>query len=396
MTQRVHSIPDFRRLWFVGFVMFVVRWLEMLAVGVFAYQETHSAFIVALLAMLRLLPLGLFGAVLGAAADRMERRTALIVTVAAMMATTIAVGILAELGLLRVWHLAVVSFIGGIGWATDNPIRRMMIGDVVGLERMGPAMSIDVGSNNATRMLGPILGGLMLAHFGIAGVYWLATALYVLGLVAALRVDVRSRTGAGTSLPVLTGLREGLTWLRGDRRLIGVFLVTVIFNVFGWPFTSMIPVIGRDYLHLGPEGVGLLAGLDGIGAFAGALAIAAVARREWYGRLYLCGVVVYLAMIVVFAFAPSVPLAAMALLIVGFGGAGFNVMQTTLVYLYAPVEMRARLLGVLSVCIGSGPLGFFYLGFLADLLTAPIATVIMAAQGLLTLIVIKRYLRAFL
>ena len=391
---RLLAVPDFRRLWVVGLVVFVVRWLEMLAVGVFAYQATESAFLVTMLTMLRLLPMGLFGAVLGAVAERLERRSALIVVVLAMMASSLAVAILGSLGLLEVWHLAIASFVNGLGWATDNPVRRMMIGDAVGPERMGPAMSLDVGTNNASRMLGPTVGGLILATAGIAGVFWLGAALYAIALVAALRIRIRSRTGVTDTAPVLQRVREGLAWVRGDRRMTGVLLVTVIFNVFGWPCTSMIPVLGKDHLNLGPEGVGLLAGIDGVGAFLGALAIAALSRPHWYSRVYVGGITLFMAALIAFATVPSVALAGGALLLVGIGGAGFSVMQATLVYLHAPVEMRARLLGLLSVCIGVGPVGFFYLGFLAEAVGAQAATVALAAQGLLAILVARRWWRA--
>jgi len=385
------GIADFRRLWTVGLIVFVVRWLELLAVGVFTYQATSSAFLVAMMTMLRLLPMGLFGAVLGAVAERLERRSALIFVVVAMMATSAAVAVLATLGRLEVWHLAVAGLVNGLGWATDNPIRRMMIGDVVGVARMGPAMSLDVGTNNASRMLGPTVGGLMLAHFGIAGVFWLGVALYALALVAALRIRLRSRTGPTDTAPVLQRVREGLAWVRGDRRLSAVLMVTVIYNVFGWPATSMVPVLGKDLLLLGPEGIGLLAALDGVGAFAGALAIATFGRPEWYGRVYVSGTAIFLAMTMAFALSPLVAPAGAALLLLGLGGAGFSVMQATLVYLYAPVEMRARILGLLSVCIGVGPVGFFYLGFLAEVLGAQAATVALAAQGLLALLLARRW-----
>lgn len=386
------SIADFRRLWVVGLMVFVVRWLEMLAVGVFAYQATDSAFLVAMLTMLRLLPMGLFGAVLGAVAERLERRSALIFVVVAMMASSVVIALLASLGRLEVWHLAVASFVNGLGWATDNPVRRMMIGDAVGPERMGPAMSLDVGTNNASRMLGPTVGGLILASFGIAGVFWLGAALYAVALIAALRIRIRSRTGAAAdTVSVLQRVREGFAWARNDPRLTGVLMVTVIFNIFGWPSTSMIPVLGKDHLHLGPEGVGLLAGLDGVGAFVGALAIAALGRPAWYGRIYVGGISLYLAAVIAFAAVPVVGLAGGALLLSGVGGAGFSVMQATLVYLLAPVEMRARLLGLLSVCIGVGPVGFFYLGFLAELFGAQAATIALTAQGLLALLVTRRW-----
>lgn len=395
------SIPDFRRLWLAGLIAFVVRWLELLAVGVFAYQATGSAFLVAMLTMLRLLPMGLFGAPLGALAERVERRSALIAVTAMLTAVSVTVATLASTGLLEVWHLAVAGFLNGVAWATDNPVRRMMIGDVVGPDRMGPAMSLDVGANNASRMLGPTVGGLMLATLGIAGVFWLGAALYGVGLIASLRIGVRSRPAVIDPVPTLTRMREGLLWTRGDRRMTGVLLITVIFNVFGWPSSSMIPVLGKDDLHLGPEGVGLLAGVDGVGAFVGALAIAALARPDWYGRIYLGGISLYLTSMVGFAALPAVvgPVpwpAGVALFLCGIGGAGFSVMQATLVYLHSPADMRGRLLGLLSVCIGVGPVGFFYLGFMAEAVGAQAATIALAAQGLLALALTARWWRAAL
>ena len=120
----------------------------------------------------------------------------------------------------------------------------------------------------------------------------------------------------------------------------------------------MIPVIGQDNLHLGAGGIGILASMDGIGAFCGAIAIAFFARPAHYTRLYIGGGLIYLVMLVVFALVPNVPLAGAALLLTGLSNAGFSVMQATLIYLAAPAEMRSRLYGVLSVCIGSGRSAF--------------------------------------
>jgi hypothetical protein len=100
---------------------------------------------------------------------------------------------------------------------------------------------------------------------------------------------------------------------------------------------------------------------------------------------------VYLLMIVFFASAPGIPVAGVSLFLGGMSGAGFAVMQATLVYRAAPVEMRARLLGVISVCIGTGPIGFLYLGFLAETFTPRTATMALAAQGILVLLVTRRY-----
>ena len=382
---------DFRRLWMVGFSIFVVRWLEMLAVGVFAYNATGSAFIVAMLTMLRLLPMGLFGAFLGAAAERMDlRRVQILILVMQILASAV-IALLALLGVIAVWHLAVAAFINGVGWAADNPVRRAMIGAVVGPARMGAAMSIDVGTSNASRMLGPTLGGVLLALLGLDGTFVLATLLYLPALIAAMLLPPTPRATASRPAPVLARIAEGLAAVRADPRLSGTLVITLIFNLFGWPFTSMIPVIGKDQLALGPEGVGVLASMDGVGALVGAVLITLLIGPALYRRCYIGGLTMYLCMVIAFALIPNPWMAGLALILVGIGGSGFGIMQPTLIYLATPVELRSRVLGLLSVCIGMGPIGFIGLGIAAEFLGAPIATALMAGCGLLALAVTHRY-----
>jgi MFS family permease len=375
--------PDFWRLWSVGLVVFTVRWLETVAVGVFVYQHSRSAFLVAMMTMLRLLPMGLLGAFIGVWAEKIERRTTLILVVTLMLTTSTGLALLAYNDHLAIWHLAAASFLNGLGWATDNPVRRVMIGDVVGGSRMSTAMSLDVGANNASRMVGPTIGGMLLASVGIAGVFMLSVALYVFAFYAAFRVRYRNNRGLIGSAPVLARVAEGFRVVVRDRRLTGTLVVTMIYNVFAWPFTSMIPVIGQSQLGLGAKGIGMLASMDGIGAFCGALLLTLFLRPAWFARAYIGGVVGYMVMIVVFALAPWPEFAAGALLLTGLGGAGFSTMQATLVYLAAPPEMRSRILGVLSVCIGVGPIGFIALGLVADEIGARWAITGSGSAGLL-------------
>ena len=402
-ASRTHASPfrdlllsgrsDYWRLWSVGLVVFTVRWLETIAIAVFVYQHTGSPFLVAMMTMLRLLPMGLFGAFLGAAAERIDRRLTLIGVVLMMGATSGSLALLAESGRLEVWHLALACFVNGLGWATDNPVRRVMIGEVVGSDQMGTAMSLDVGANNASRMVGPTVGGLLLASIGIQGAFTLSVLLYTFALYAALRITYRNRKPTGNAA-VLARIAEGLQLVRSDRRLFGTLVVTVIYNVFGWPFTSMVPVIGQDRLGLGPSGIGILASMDGIGAFIGALLLAMFLRPEWYARAYLGGVTSYMVMLTVFALVPVPLVAGSALLFTGLGGAGFSTMQATLVYLAAPPEMRSRILGVLSVCIGIGPVGFIGLGLLADAIGANWATAASGLTGLVVLALTRKLWRA--
>jgi MFS family permease len=190
---------------------------------------------------------------------------------------------------------------------------------------------------------------------------------------------------------VLASIAEGFALVRREPRLVGALLVTLLFNLFGWPCTSMIPVIGKDRLELGPQGVGLLAGMDGVGAFLGAVTIALLARPQHYKAIYLGGISLFLAMTVAFALAIGPLLAGVALVLSGVGGAGFAIMQPTLVFLATPAEMRSRVLGLLSVCIGLGPIGFLVLGGLAEVVGASAATAMMALAGLAAIAATRRW-----
>ena len=166
--------------------------------------------------------------------------------------------------------------------------------------------------------------------------------------------------------------------------------------MFGWPANSMIPVIGTDYMRLDPQGVGMMASADGIGGLIGALLVGWLVRQAWQGRVYAAAVGVYFTTVMAFAYAPNGYAGAATLLCTGILGASFAIMQSTLVYRYTPPEMRARLLGLLSMCIGTSPIGFFYLGWLSEVLGPRDALVALGAQGVLAMLLTWRWWRGAL
>lgn len=384
---------DFWCLWSVGLISSIVRWLETVVVGVVVYRDTGSPFLVSTVTMLRLLPMGLFGAFFGALIERFDRRRLLAASMVLLALTSIALAIVAALGALQVWHLAVGALVNGFGWLTDNPVRRTMMGDAVGRERMPQAMAFDIVNQNVSRMVGPTVGGIVLVVAGIEGAFALCAVLYVAAVGATLGVRGHLPPAAHAE-PVLARVREGLGAVMADRRLAAILAVTVVYNLFGWPFTSLIPVIGRDQLVLGPEGVGLLTSIDGVGAFVAGLLLAWRLVPRWHASAYVGGVAVYQLGLIGFALAPGVVPAAAALLLTGLAGAAFSTLQATLVYLAAPHEMRPRIMGVLSVCIGTGPLGFLWLGWLANQIGAPLATAITGGLGLAALLALRPLWRA--
>jgi MFS family permease len=394
--RNVLAVPDFRRLWIIGLAVSVARWLEMLVIGIVVFQSTGSALLVAAMTLLRLAPMGLFGALVGVLADRVPRRLTLL---GVLVVQGLAAGALALLALaeaLEVWQIAAACFIGGLGWATDNPVRRMMAGEAVGASRMGSAMSLDVLANNASRVTGPVLGGTLLASLGPASAFALGFLLYLLAILVALRIQSGGEAASVRRGPVLRDLADSLALGIREPRLRGVLVVTVIFNLFGWPCTSMIPVIGEASLRLGPTGIGAIASMEGAGALLGAALIGLAARTAHYPAVYVGGTALYMLMMTGFALAPGALLAGIALLLAGVGGAGFATMQATLTYLVVPAELRSRALGVLSTAIGTGLLGFLQLGLLAEWMGAANATTLVGVEGLLALFLTRRLWRPIL
>jgi MFS family permease len=391
--RRWPSEGDFWRLWVIGGVQFGVRWIEMLALGIFVYQQTGSAFLVTLLTLLRTLPLALFGAFVGAAADRLEGRTVLLLTTLVLLATSVTIAVLAHTGRLEIWHLAIATFISGTMWSTDMGVRRLMIGRVVGAARMGYAMVFDAGSNNISRMAGPAIGGAVFAVWGLQACFALGAVMYLVAALAAAGIRYRNPVPAGAPGLLLRTIVDAVDLARRDRRLLGILLITLIFNLFAWPNLSLIPVIGKDSLGLGPNGVGLLASMEGLGAIVGAVTVYFLGRPRFYGKLFVYSVLAYLVAFTTFALLPNPPLAGLALLAAGIGGSGFAITQSTLAFNTARPEMRGRILGLLSVAIGTGPIGFIQLGLLADAVGAPLAIVITSCEGLLALLLTRRIWR---
>lgn len=381
----VLAVPEFRRLWLVGLAVSVARWLEMLVVGVVVFQETGSPFLVAAMTLLRIVPMGLLGIASGVAADLVPRRGALLAVLSLQAAALAAMAALALAGALQVWQVALACAVGGIGWAADNPVRRMMIGESVGPQRIGAAMSLDVLSSNISRVCGPVLGGVLLGLLGAGVAFGLAAVLNLAAIGVALGLQGGRRAARRRGGTLLREMRESLAATLALRELRGVMVVTVVFNLFAWPCTSMIPVLGGGRLGLGPGGVGVLASMEGAGALGTAFLLGTLLRPRWHAPVYLGGTAVYLLMMVGFAAAPGAVSAAAALTVAGIGGACFATMQGTLTWLVTPAELRGRALGVLSTAIGSGVLGFLQVGLLADRLGAVAATILVAGGGLLAL-----------
>ena len=390
--------PRFLVVWLIGGLTGIVRWLQLLVLGLYTFQMTDSPLLVSAVPMLWMLPLALCGPLIGVVADRVNRKLLLVGSLAMALAVSIAMVFASRVGALGFSYVAAASVLGGIFWATDMPVRRRLLGDLAG-DDLAAAMSLDSATSTATRMAGPVLGGVVLQAFGLAGVFILSAAVFAVSLAAIVLTPMPGTPRRVQSTYFVRELISGIRFVAGDARLRWVFSITIVFNVWGFPFTSMIPVIGAGRLGLDSAMTGLLSSTEGLGAFIGAIAVAVAARPSGFAPLFLWGTTAYLAlvgclgMVSLVAGGPvhSFLVASGVLLAIGLAGACFSAMQSTLSYLNALPEYRSRVLGVLTLCIGTGPIGFLHIGWLAETFGAPVALMISASEGLLALLVLWVY-----
>ena len=376
--------PAFLRVWLTGGIAGVLRWLELLAIGVYVLEVGGSPFLVALMTFLRMAPMFLFGIPAGALADRYDRKRLLIIGLLVLAGAAGLLAFLALQGRIALWHIGVGTFLNGMFWASEFPVRRIMLGEIAGVARLSRAMALELATSNATRMLGPALGGVLMQVTGLYGVYALGALLYLASAALVLPVAYRSAGAAGAA-SLLAMLRDGWRFARSERLIVGTLAVTLIVNLWGFAYITMVPVIGERVLGLSPALIGVLMSSEGLGAVIGALLVARYDRPRRYTQIYTASSAAFLLGVLAFALSAWFPLSLALMLFCGIGIAGFAVMQTTLVFLAAPAAVRSRVMGLLTVAIGGGPIGMLYVGVLADWLGASAAVACLAVQGLLAL-----------
>jgi predicted MFS family arabinose efflux permease len=247
-------------------------------------------------------------------------------------------------------------------------------------------MSLDILAGSGTRMLGPLMGGILYQQIGLNGAFLLSAILYVCGLILLGTNKQSTIEQPLAAQSVIDNLRGGWRMLRDSRTLKGILAVTVVFNIWGFPFVSMIPVFAKEVLDLNAAATGLLVSVEGAGAILGALGLSLFARSEHSRYLYLAAVLAYCMFAFVFSLSTWIWLSAILLLSVGFVSAAFGSMQSALILMNSPAGFERQMMGVLAVCIGTAPLGFLHIGLLADWLGVSLACTITAIEGILAML----------
>ena len=388
---------EFARLWAIGGLLGAMRWLEILVIGIYAFQVSGSPFVVAIMLVARMLPMVLFGTLIGAAVENMDRRQVLVRTCVLMTLSALTGAVAVAIDIMSLPLLAGVAFLNGLGWSTDFPVRRTLVGDVVEPKRLGNAMSLESATNSLTRMIGPLIGGATYQVLGLGGAYAIAAVIYGLTIIFAFRVaPPRRMKNAISRGSLLTRLKAGFAYTRRNNVITGVLIITVILNLFGFAYAAMIPVWAVENFNINPVFVGLLASAEGGGAFLGSLTLAFWARPEHFRRLFLIGAMIFLGGLLIASKLTFYGIALLVLFVAGVGIAAFGAMQSTLILKESLPQYRSRIMGVLVACIGAGgPLGVLNIGLIAELTSASTAIALSSALGLALIALVIWHLPTF-
>jgi MFS family permease len=375
----------FRRLWLAGLCVNVGRWLDFLVLGWLALELTGSPFIVGLAAFCRFAPMIFLGLFTGLLTERLPRGPLLVAVQSVNLGVTVLLAVLFATGHGNLWWLIGLETLLGVAWAIDFPSRRTALFTLVGPKRVTNAVSLESMSMQGTKIIGPVLGGVLLARLGPVACYLVLSALYLGAVLLTLSLARQAKLPMSprSDESILAGLATGFQEARWQPAIFGVLIITIVMNGLVFPYQQILPVFARDILDVGPELLGLLVSAGGVGNLIGAFWTAGQRDFVAHRQVFVGGSMLAGLLVVIQSFSPAYWVSLLIQGAIGLGESGFGTMQSTIVLLAAHERARGRVLGILSVCIGTNPLGALAVAGLTMYVGAPVAFGASAALALL-------------
>jgi len=382
---------DYRYLFLSIMVTAVGMWMGQIAMGWLVWELTEDPFMLGAVNGVRGVAFLVLGPWAGVAADRMDRKRLMFLSQGWVMLLSGVLSALILTGHIQVWHLFAFSLLTSMGEAFTQPVRQTLIPSLVPRADLMNAVALQSAAFNSMRVIGPSLGGVLVASIGAGGVFGIRTAgfILVLALLGLVRVPhqeaVAQRKSAGHDLI------EGLHYIWSSRTLSWLILLALIPMVFAFPFQSLMPVFADAVLHVGPQGYGLLVSFIGAGALAGTLCVASLTGFERKGMLLLLSGVSLGTALFLFSRSDWMPASLVLGILIGGAQMTYMAMTQTLLHMNVTDAMRGRVMSIYMLDHGLTPVGALLAGGVASLLGAPFAVAAMgSAVAALAIIALLR------
>jgi MFS family permease len=370
--------PNYRLFWTGQLLSLFGTWMQSVAQAWLVLRLSDSAWQVGAVTALQFTPVTLLGLVGGVVSDRVNKRRALFLTQSCAAVQALVLGLLTVSGHVTIAHVMVMAAILGFVNAFDMPIRQSFVMEMVGRPDLMSAISFNSAAFNTARIVGPAIGGLLIARIDVGPLFLLNAASFLAVLASLLGIR-ESRLFAAPRVPrgsLAAGLRAGLAVVRRDPLVRTAVLLVGGVATFGLNFGVLLPVMARDVFKIGSSGFGLLMASAGVGSVTAGLALAMRPQRDPL-RTMLFGAAGVAVLGLGFALSPALgflPLSVALLFGTGFSMISLTATANNLVQQRASDELRGRVLSVyLTAFAASVPLGGLFAGGLARWKGAPFA-----------------------
>lgn len=358
------AITNFRYLLGGTAASSFAMWMEQIGQGWLVAQLTDSPFQLGLVQFIRGISIIFVSPFVGGFSDRINRR--LLASAAATVngIGALAIALLIVTNRIEIWHLYITAFTGGFSSSVYNPVRQFLVFDIVERERLPNAIALNAMVNNMARVVGPGIAGFMIG-ISVSSAFF-SESLFFLCAIASLAAMRLDQQVAMSPEPVLTAVRRGAAYLLRHRMLLRLTLLQAILTMLVFPYLQLMPLMARNYLHVGSQGYGWLMTGVGIGAFLSGLVVARFANVRRKGLILSIALVVYVSMILAFSFSRIYVLSLVLLMAGGVGFLVFTAFNQTLVQLHVEDEYRGRVLSLYTMSQGLNPFGSLMMGFVAQ------------------------------
>ena len=372
--------PNYR-LWFIGqLVSMTGTWMQSAAQGFLVYELTKSPAFLGYVSAANGLPSWLFTLYAGAIADRVPRRTMIMITQSVMMLLAFVLALLTFTGWVRPWHIIVLAFLLGMCNAFEAPARQAFILEMVDRDVLTNAIALNAAMFTSAIVIGPGIGGLAYAWVGPEWCFVLNGLSFVAVIAALLMMKLKPMPHTGRKVAGLGDIKEGLVYVLRNptvRMLISNLSITTIFGI---GIATLVPAWSVNVLHGDATTNGFLLSARGVGSLIGALMIAALGMRNIRGRLYTYGSFALPIFLLIFSAMRLMPLALLAMVGIGWGFVMINNITNAMVQTQIADEMRGRVMGIYTlVFFGSMPVGSFLAGNVAEVVGEPTTAVLSAS-----------------
>ena len=363
-------------------ISLIGTWMQTVAQSWLVYRLTGQASMLGIVAFAGMFPVFILATVGGMAADRVRPHTLIVITQSTAMGLTAILALLTLTGHVHLWHIITTSLLLGVVNAFDIPARQVFVAQTVARPDLMNAIALNSSVFNGARIIGPAVAGLLVAAVG-EGWCFLVNSVSYIAVIAGLLAMRLEGTQAGQAPASGGAILEGFRFILGARPVRDLLLLLGLLGLMGMPYSVLMPIFADQILHGGPKALGVLMGLSGVGALAGAVSLALRRSPRGLGRWIAGSAMGFGAALIAFSLSRSFPLSVLIMMPIGFTLMVEIASSNTLIQMMIPDALRGRVMSVYSMMfMGMVPIGALIGGTLAHKVGAPI-TVALGGGGCL-------------